>query len=170
MRRVVVATCLAALCVVGRMARADELRPSSGDAPAEVEAAPPLEVQQARQQIEVTLLQMRAVSLRVRDDLRLTRRRGTKVQIACVDQALSRADVATRRAREAGDEALAAYARGDLERARAARQRLVEIREAQRLAAKEGAACAAALPAIAQSARTTVTLEVDPAIPAPPSR
>ncbi|HSO35550.1 MAG TPA: hypothetical protein VLT33_23640 [Labilithrix sp.] len=170
MRRVVVATCLGALCVLGRTARAEELRPPSGDAPAEVEAAPPLEVLQARQQIEVTLVQMRAVSLRVRDDLRLARRRGAKVQIACVDQALSRADVATRRARDTGDEALADYARGDLERARAARQRLNEIREAQRLAAKEGAACAAALPPIAQSSRTTVKLEVDPGIPAPPPR
>ena len=168
MRRVLVATCLAALCVLGRTAHADELRPAASDGASETEAAPPLEVKQARDQIAVTLVQMRALSLRVRDDLRLARRRGTKVQIACVDQALSRADVATRRAQETGDEILAAYQRGDLERARAARRRIGEIRELQRLAAKDGAACAAALGPVPQTARTTVTLLVDPGMPPAP--
>lgn len=170
MRRVLVATCLGALCALGRTAHAEELRPASSEAAAdsENEAAPPLEVKQARDQIEVTLVQMRAVSLRVRDDLRLARRRGTKVQIACVDQALSRADVATRRARETGDEILSAYQRGDLERARAARRRIAEIRELQRLAAKDGATCAAALGPVPQTARTTVTLLVDPRLPPAP--
>jgi len=170
MRRVVLAmlaTCLGALCVLGRTARADELRPSLSES-VEAEAAPPLEVKQAREQIDVTLVQMRGVSLRVRDDLRLARRRGTKVQIACVDQALSRADVATRRAQETGAEILAAYERGDGERARAARRRLAEIRELQRLAAKDGAACAAALGPVPQTSRTTVTLQVDPGLPPSP--
>lgn len=167
MRRVVVATCLGALCVLGRTARADELRPASSE-PTGVEAAPPIEVKQAREQIEVTLVQMRGAALRVRDDLRLARRRGTKVQVACVDQALSRADAATRRAQETGAEILAAYERGDPDRARAARRRILEIRELQRVAAKDGAACAAALGPVPQTSRTTVTLLVDPALPAPP--
>ena len=169
MRRVLVATCLVALCALGRTARADERREAvSPDAAAELDAAPPLEVKEAREQIEVTLVGMRALSLRVRDDLRLARRRGTKVQIACVDQALSRADVATRRARETGAEILAAYQRGDVERARAARRRILELKAFQARAGRDGAACAAALGPVAQTARTTVTVLVDPRILAVP--
>lgn len=130
------------------------------------------EATDARAQIEASLAQMRATSLRVRDQLRVTRRRGTKQQITCVDEALSRSDVALRRAREAGDEALAAYARGDVLAARAARVRLAEIKEAQRLAAADGSSCAArpanTIALLAQPGVTTVKLEVDPRLPPGP--
>ena len=158
MRRAVLATLIGALFIIGifgKTARADE-------------TAPPAEVAQARSEIEAALVQMRAVSLRVRDDLRVTRKRGTKVQIACVDQALSRADVATRRARETGDETLAAYSRGDVEVARSARRRLGEIRESQRSAARDGASCSAAASPGSRLVPTTVKVDVDPRIaPAP---
>jgi hypothetical protein len=159
MRRAVIPAVLGALLVFAcaRSARADD-----------GEAVPPAEVAQARHEVDATLTQMRAVSLRVRDDLRVTRRRGTKVQITCVDQALSRADVATRRARETGDEIFTAYGHGDLEVARAARRRLVEIRESQRIAARDGASCSAAQTPIAQTSPTTVTVDVDPRIPRAP--
>jgi hypothetical protein len=114
--------------------------------------------------VDATLVDMRVVSLRVRDDLRITRRRGTQAQITCVDQALSRADVALRRGRETGEDVLASYRRGELERARAARSRLHEIRDLQRHAAREGAACSAARAAVVPSS-TTVTIDVDRRIP-----
>ncbi len=164
MRRAVLGALIGALLVFSRIARADEMRLASTDVPAASEAAPPSEVAQARQEIDATLAQMRAVSLRVRDDLRVTRRRGTKMQIICVDQALSRADVATRRARDAGDEMLAAYGRGDLDVARAARRRLGEIRESQRLAARDGASCSASLQQGVRLTPTTVKVDVDPRI------
>jgi hypothetical protein len=168
MRRIVIAALLGASCVVGGTARADEMRPGSTDVPAASEAAPPAEVAQAKSEIEATLAQMRTVSLRVRDDLRATRRRGTKAQITCVDQALSRADVATRRVRETGDEMLAAYGRGEIDLARAARRRVVEIRESQRVAARDGASCSAARGPIGQQPPTTVKVDVDPRIPPAP--
>lgn len=123
---------------------------------------------EARAQIEATLAQMRATSLRVRDDLRATRKRGTKLQITCVDEALSRSDVALRRARELGDAIVAAYARDDLDAARAARRRLSELREAQRQAATTAASCAPRVVPVAVPDTTTVKLRVDPNIaPAP---
>ena len=153
LRRAVLATLIGALFMLGKTARADES-----------EVAPPAEVAQARTELDAALVQMRAVSLRVRDDLRATRKRGTKMQITCVDQALSRADVATRRARETGDETLAAYSRGDLEGARAARRRLVEIRESQRVAARDGASCSAASVQASRVTPTSVKVDVDPRI------
>ena len=124
------------------------------------------EVREARVEVESTLGQMRATSLRVRDQLRTARKRGTKQQITCVDQSLSRSDVALRRARETGDEVLGAYARGDVDGARAARHRLLEIRQAQRLAAAEGTSCTPGA-AVAQApvpGATTVKLQIDPKI------
>lgn len=169
MRRVVLAALLGTLCVHGRTARADEMLPPPTDALAASEAVPPLELAEARREIDTTLGQMRATSLRVRDDLRLTRRRGTRLQIVCVDQALSRADVATRRARETADEVLSAYGRGELELARVARRRFAEIRESQRIAARDGASCSAAQTPVPQAApATTVKVDVDPRIPRVP--
>ena len=172
MRSVVLAALLGTLGLstsfVGRTAHAEETRPASAELEAASEPAPAAEVAQARTEIDATLLQMRAVSLRVRDDLRVTRKRGTRTQIACVDQALSRADVATRRVRETGDDLLAAYGRGELEVARAARRRLGEIRESQRVAAREGASCSAAHTSVAGRSPTTVKVDVDPRIPQTP--
>jgi hypothetical protein len=167
MRTAIAAFAIAsALFVVPSFVRAD---PVTG--PASVAPAAQAEVVEARAQVEATIAQMRATSLRVRDQLRTTRRRGTKQQITCVDEALSRSDVALRRAREMGDEALAAYAHGDVPAARAARSRLVEIKEAQRVAAAAGSSCAArpanAL-AFAQNGVTTVKLEVDATLPPGP--
>jgi hypothetical protein len=154
-----------ALSFVPSVARADQVT-----GPASVAPAAQAEVVEARAQIEATVAQMRATTLRVRDQLRTTRTRGTKQQITCVDEALSRSDVALRRARETGDEALAAYMRGDVPTARSARARLVEIKEAQRLAATEGAACTPrpTAVALAQPGVTTVKLEVDARLPPGP--
>jgi hypothetical protein len=135
------------------------------------EPASAVEVRGARAEIEATVAQMGSVALRVRDQLRAARRRGKKSQIACVDEALSRADVAVRRARTAGDEALAAYGRSDVPAARDSLRLLREIKESQRIAA-EGVKCAAPPPRVARAAIvpnvTTVKLEIDPKIPSAP--
>ncbi|MDB4933985.1 MAG: hypothetical protein JWP87_957 [Labilithrix sp.] len=129
------------------------------------EGASPAEIADARTEIGTTLAQMRASSLRVRDHLRLTRKRGTRAQITCVDEALSRSDVALRRARDLADETLAAYGRNDFVAARLARHNLAELREAQRLTAIDATKCTPAPPPpIAIPQGTTVKLEVDPRI------
>lgn len=123
------------------------------------------EVASARSQIDATLAQMRATSLRVRDQLRTARKRGTRAQITCVDEALSRSDVSFRRARELGDETLAAYARNDLDAARASLRRLAELKESQRLAAASATSCAPSQVVLASSSfATTVKLEISPTI------
>jgi hypothetical protein len=146
------------LSALGTLAAASAPRTARADDAAE------LNVRDAQREVDATAAQMRAVSQRVREDLRATRKRGTPKQIACVDEALSRSDVALRRAREAGAALLAAYQRSDLDAARVARQRLAELREAQRLAAREGAACSAPFVSVARVSSTTVTVAVDPRI------
>lgn len=135
---------------------------------ATVPAVAASEVREARTTLEVTLSQMRVRSLHVRDELRLTRRRGTKAQVTCVDEALSRSDVALRHARELGDEILAAFARGDGDAARAARGRLAELDESQRVAGAEAYRCTPKPLSMAQLAlgnTTTVKVDIDPRIP-----
>jgi hypothetical protein len=131
---------------------------------ARADDAPEVNVREAQREVDAAAAQMRAVAQRVREDLRATRKRGTAKQIACVDEALSRSDVALRRGREAGAALLAAYQRSDLDAARAARQLLAELRVAQLLAAREGAACSASLVSVARVSSTTVTVAVDPRI------
>jgi hypothetical protein len=124
------------------------------------------ELTESRAQVDASLVQMRATSMRVREQLRTARKRGTRLQITCVDEALSRSDVALRRARELGDEAVTAYARGDADAARAAMRRMSELKEAQRAAAASATACSPA-PIVVATSGTTVKLEVSKAI-APP--
>lgn len=164
--RVVNAPALAmaiALVAVPVFARADD---AAATPPAR--AAVSAEVSEARAQIETTLAEMRVTSVRVRDQLRLTRKRGTKQQVTCVDEALSRADVALRHARGLGDEILAAYGRGDGVAARAARGRLAELRELPRFASRQATKCApgASSPVnLVLTNTTTVKVDVDPRIP-----
>ncbi len=162
---------LLAIAFVGSVARADNSAesPESAGAPApaapaiSVEAVTAREVREARQSVEGAITQMRATSLRVRDQLRITRRRGSAQQVGCVDQALSRSDASVRRARELGDDVLAAYARGDATSARAQMHRLGELRVAQRLASADANACTPG--AVVVPSGTTVKLEIDPQIP-----
>lgn len=151
-----------ALLIVPVVARADDAAASPAHSAAFGEVA------EARAQIETTLAEMRVASLRVRDQLRLTRKRGTKPQVTCVDEALSRADVALRHARGLGDEILTAYGRGDGDAARAARGRLGELRELQRFASLQATKCtpSAAPPVnLVLTNTTTVKVDIDPRIP-----
>jgi len=154
-----------ALVFVPVVARGDEGAASPVHAAAFGEAT---ETREARTQIATTLAEMRVASLRVRDQLRLTRKRGTKQQVACVDEALSRADVALRHARGLGDEILTAYGRDDRDTARAARGRLAELRELQRFASLQATKCTpSASPPVnlVLVDTTTVKVDVDPRIP-----
>jgi hypothetical protein len=146
------------------VARADD-----GAGPASSASSPAAsELRDVRLRIELTLSQMRARSLHVRDELRLTRKRGTKAQVTCVDEALSRSDVALRRARELGDEILAALTRGDGDAARAARGRLVELDGSQRVAGADAYRCTPKPLSPSQLTlgnATTVKVDIDPRIP-----
>ena len=132
-------------------------------APAHADPAPN-EMVTARDEIDATLAQMKSVSRKVRESLRDARKRGTQAQITCLDEALSRADVALRSARTSGDDALAAYARADLEDARAARRRVAELKEHQRIAARDGSACTVQKPVVIATTGTTVRVVIDPNI------
>ena len=134
--------------------------------PARAEESPGSnEVVAARSQVEAALVQMRATSLRVREQLRTARRRGTLPQITCVDDALSRSDVALRRARELGDEATAAYGRGEVGEARAVLRRLAERKEMQRVAAATATSCTPSTVVLSTPTNTTtVRLEISKAI------
>ena len=133
------------------------------------------DVHEARAFLDATYGEMRMTSVRVRDQLRVTRRRGTPRQVICVDEALSRADVGLRHARALGDELLAAHARGDADSVRLLRRQLEELRLLTRFAGEQatkcaptavGASSAAALPvATSGPAVTTVRMDVDPRIP-----
>jgi hypothetical protein len=159
---VVAASALLLVFSFARVSRADE-----GAGPA-TQVAASGDAREARRELEGTLAEMLGASVRVRDQLRLTRRRGTKAQVACVDEALSRADVALRHARVLGDEVLVDYARGDGEAARAARGRLAELRTSQRFASVQATTCT---PSPSQAIQlvlvdtTTLTVTVDPRIP-----
>lgn len=159
-----------AVLVPAALALASVLLSISVNARADQAAPPPVpsrEVADARAQIEATLAQMRATSLRVRDQLRATRKHGSKPQITCVDESLSRSDVSLRRARDLGDDILAAYGRADVDAARATRHRLAELREYQRQIALTATSCTPRPIPLPASHETTVSLHIDPNIPPP---
>ena len=123
------------------------------------------EVAAARAQVDAALVPMRATSFRVREQLRAARKRGTAPQITCVDEALSRSDVALRHARELGDEAVAAAGRGAVDEARAILRRVAEMKEVQRVAAAAATSCtphSAVL--LTPTNTTTVRLEISKTI------
>lgn len=155
MRRILLAFALCGACCIFHTsaARADE------------QASEPSreELEQARAEIDAVLGEMRATSQRLREQLRATRQRGTRAQITCVDESLSRVDVALRTAKDAASASLRAYADKDVWSGRDARRRMVEWREAARIAAKDGGSCAVS--SIALRSGTTVTMTVDPKIP-----
>lgn len=132
----------AALLSISATVRAEGGGPAEASVPPGSLPSSSGEALDARREIQVTLAQMRTAAVRVRDDLRATRRRGTRAQIRCVDEALSRADVALRHARELADDITSAYDADNLEQARGARRRLAELQEAQRQAAMLAATCA----------------------------
>ena len=89
---------------------------------------------QAIATLETTSAQVRAL-------LRRARARGIRDEIACVDEGLSRADVAMRNAREDATAAQNAYAQGNVADARRANDRVTRARDNARIAASAASAC-----------------------------
>jgi hypothetical protein len=155
---------------IGRAAFAIALATASGAvvlAPVVARADEPTatnDVHAARASLNAIYVEMRTTSVRVRDQLRVVRRRGTRSQVLCVDEALSRADVALRHARTLGDELLEAYARGDLASARSTRGQIEELRSLTRFASMQATKCTpagASASAINLPRTNTVTVKVD---------
>jgi hypothetical protein len=82
-----------------------------------------------------------ATAAQVRTLLRKARARGMRDEIACVDEGLSRADVAMRNAREDAVAAQNAYAQGNVVDARKANDRVARARDNARIAASAASAC-----------------------------
>ena len=162
-----------ALAVVPAVASAGAVLLAPGAAEAEENGASRTvtasDARKLRDTLEATYAEMRATSVRVRDQLRITRKRGSAQQVLCVDEALRRADVALRHARALGDDLLAADARGDAASVRLARGQLEELRALTRFANAQATKCspgtAASRLAIIPADTTTVTVDVDPRIP-----
>lgn len=115
---------------------------------------------------DVTLTRMAKTSKSVRELLRKTRKSGTEAQVRCVDESLSRVDVAAREARTKVGELRAAQARGDGPAVRDAQRRITELDIAVRLASRDANKC---LPPPAPPPKvllgTVVKVTVDPTIP-----
>jgi len=125
------------------------------------------EIVQARGEIGVTLDRMGGRAHRVRDMLRTARRHSPAAVITCLDESLSRSDVALRNARALGSQSIDAYARGDLEEARSSRHRMVEQEIAQLAAERAAWSCkplAVGQKPKPEPSKTTVRVEVDPHI------
>ena len=125
------------------------------------------DVQRARAEAHATLAAIDESARTMRDLLRAVRKRGKRAEIACVDEALSRTDVASRRARDDAAAVVAARARGDADDARAAERRLLLMRDAARVAVRQGRACVAPPPPprTRPVLGTIVRVEIDPSIP-----
>lgn len=172
---------VASVALFATPASADDARDSSaaggggagaGATEARAEVASPdvvRETNEARAELEGALSHMSTTSRHVRDLLRATRNGGSPRQVACVDEGLSRADVALRMARAATEESLLAYGRSDLATARVARHRVAELAGYQRIAARDASVCK---PNVLASIRTPPTgtrveVSVDPHIARP---
>jgi hypothetical protein len=125
----------------------------------------------AADDFDVTLVRMTKTSRSVRELLRKTRKSGSEQQIKCVDESLSRVDVAAREARTKIGEARAAEARGDAPAARAAKRRIGELDEAVRLASRDANRCVPPPPPPPRVLLgTVVKVTVDPIIPPDPNQ
>lgn len=115
---------------------------------------------------DVTLTRMTKTSKSVRELLRKARKNGTEQQVRCVDESLSRVDVATREARAKVGELRAAQARGDAASARDAQRRIAELDAAVRIASRDANKCLPPPPPPPKVLLgTVVKVTVDPTIP-----
>lgn len=120
----------------------------------------------ANDDLDATLASMTKTSKSVRELLRTARKMGTEAQVKCVDESLSRVDVASREARSKATEARAAASRGDAAAARVAKQRIGELAEAVRLASRDANRCMPPPPPPPKVLLgTVVKVTVDPALP-----
>ena len=115
---------------------------------------------------DVTLTRMAKTSKSVRELLRKTRKSGTEQQVRCVDESLSRVDVAAREARTKVGELRAAQARGDEPVVRDTQRRIAELDAAVRLASRDANKCVPPPPPPAKVLLgTVVKVTVDRSLP-----
>jgi hypothetical protein len=120
----------------------------------------------ATDDLDATLTSMTKTSKSVRELLRTARKKGTEAQVKCVDESLSRVDVASREARSKATEARAAESRGDSAAARSAKQRISDLAVAVRLASRDANRCMPPPPPPPKVLLgTVVKVTVDPIIP-----
>ena len=122
------------------------------------------EAHRARAEMNGTLAGMTSASRQVREMLREARRRGVKPEVLCLDETLSRADVARRSARVQAAEALDAYVRSDVALARVARHRVAELAAVQRIAVRDANVCVPHPAVEKPPPGTFVRITIDPSI------
>jgi hypothetical protein len=139
------------------------------------------EAARARAQAAQAMASIDAACGHARQALRRARATHDARAVVCADEALTRADVSARVARDHEARAQAAWLQGDRERARFESARLAARADSARAAARDGDACTqATLPAIAAAPApapapapppatpndvTVVRMTVDPALP-----
>jgi hypothetical protein len=103
------------------------------------------ETDQVRAQMRSAVTQMEGTTSRLRGLLRDARSGHDGTKIACIDEALSRADVSLRNARDAMRAALGAFAQNDQESARAFARAVTRQKGEVRNASIRADACAAGI-------------------------
>jgi hypothetical protein len=126
-------------------------------------AEPAQDARAAASQAEALVVAMDASSEHMRHLLRSARLQKWSRGIGCLDEALSRVDVALRAARDEARGARDAAREGEAELARAHLARVVRLREMARAAAAGGQMCAAG-PELQPFEGTSVRVIVDPRI------
>lgn len=125
----------------------------------------PDEATRARGAVAASVGSLEQATARVRAMLRRARTRGRADEIACLDAALTRVDVAARYGRDHAQRALAAWREGDATVARQETLRLAWRVEASREASLVAEACAPADEHVVARPGTTVRVWIDPALP-----
>jgi hypothetical protein len=113
----------------------------TGETKGETQTSLENEVRAAKATADQAIASMDSTAWRVRRLLRKARANGVRAEIACVDDGLSRADVALRVARDEWRNALDAFTRGDMDGARRSMLRLERAREGSRAAATSADGC-----------------------------
>ncbi len=101
------------------------------------------EAAEARAQMRTAIGQMDGTARRLRVLLREARAKQMSNRLGCFDEALSRADVAARHAKEHARAATDAFARLDVDEARREMREVISMRESSREASTMAGTCAA---------------------------
>jgi hypothetical protein len=132
---------------------------STGSASADDDRGRDDEAARAKRTMRERHASMQSHAKEVRDLLRVSRRRGSRAQIACVDESLSRVDVALRNATVAQRGAEAAWDKGDRGTGRALGRRVDELARASQLARATARGCAPHVVLATEGTKVTVTVD-----------
>jgi molybdopterin biosynthesis enzyme len=120
------------------------------------------EAAEARAHVRVAMGQMDGTAQRLRVLLREARAKQMTNKLGCLDEALSRADVSVRRAKEHARSAMDAFARRDVDQARRELHEVSAMRESSREASTLADNCAAGKLDFPAPETTVVRVYVDP--------